>query len=639
MNNHGAQGVLPGASIIIVGWQSAPYLATCIESVLATVPSGMADIVVVLNEPGEGLENSLRARFPEVRLWSFRTNLGFGGAVSFGAEQAGREFLVLLNDDSVVEPGWLEALLDTARRRPQVGAVGSTFLNPDGSLQEAGSVLWSDGRTMAVGGGGDAAHWAFERRVDYCSGGSLLVRRDAWLAMGGMDDRYFPAYYEDVDLCLRLDEAGWQTWYQPASRVRHIRGGSSSSLFRGFLGDRNQRRFSERWSHVLMQREAPGTIEVAVWKAMRRDVRVLVIDDYVPLESMGSGFGRARDMLMALSDAEDLHVAFHPRMGSGDAAADLTTRGVRIIDDLGGHLDAEGVDYDVVIVSRPHNGEIYRELLNTKLAHARRIYDAEALYHRRMDQEVRRATSDEERERLRVQRDAMQSLEQELAAESDIVVCISEDEASRVRPHTAADVIVVEPLLTQPAVTKAPFPSRHDIGFVAGWMAGPGGPNSGALLWFVREVLPWVQAAIPTCRLLVTGANPPQEVRWMEGPDVQFVGMVPDLSSFYARIRVAISPTLIGAGVKLKTVEAVQYGVPVVATSEGAAGLPEEWHRAVAVADDPRDFADAVVNLMTDRRTWERRRTRGLELVSHGRIRRTDIRMWPDLARRLAARG
>jgi glycosyltransferase involved in cell wall biosynthesis len=124
----------------------------------------------------------------------------------------------------------------------------------------------------------------------------------------------------------------------------------------------------------------------------------------------------------------------------------------------------------------------------------------------------------------------------------------------------------------------------------------------------------------------------------MEGPDVQFVGMVPDLSTFYSTIRVAISPTLVGAGVKLKTVEAVQYGVPVVATSEGAAGLPEEWRGAVAVADDARDFADAVVRLMSDRRTWERRRNHGVALVSHERTKGTDIRMWPDLARRLASR-
>ncbi|MGY5885421.1 glycosyltransferase [Modestobacter lacusdianchii] len=638
MNGEPVEELRPGASIVIVGWRDAPYLTACVESVLSSVPAENADVLVVLNEPAPGLAPEIRSRFPDIRVWTFRFNLGFGGAVNFAASRAEREFLVLLNDDSLVEPGWLEALMDTARRRPDVGAVGSTFLNVDGSLQEAGSVLWSTARTWAVGTGGNVAQWDFERRVDYCSGGSLLVRLAAWRALGGVDDRYYPAYYEDVDLCLRLDEAGWQTWYQPASRVRHVRGGSTSNWFRAFLDEVNHARFTERWAHVLAEREEPGNVEAAAWKAMRRDRRVLVIDDLVPTESMGSGFGRARDMLIELSAAPDLHVAFHPRNGVGRGTSALTSHGVRIVQDLASHLDTPGVDYDVVVVSRPHNGEIFRDLLNEKLPHAKRIYDAEALYHRRVEQEVLRAPEGPQRDALQAQADAMRTLEESLAAEADLVVCISEQEAAHVRPHTQAPVVVIEALLSAPEVTTAPFIDRHDIGFIAGWLAGPGAPNSGALLWFAREVLPLVQSELPSCRLLVTGASPPDDVRWMDGPDVRFIGMLPELRSFYDHIRVAISPTLVGAGVKLKTVEAVQYGVPVVATSEGAAGLSDEWHEAVSVADDPRAFADAVIALVRDRRTWERRRNRGLELVSAGRQGNSDIRMWPKVVRQVDPR-
>lgn len=603
---------------------------------IASVSPDDAEVLVVLNEPAEGVSTTVRSRFPGVRLWTFRTNLGFGGAVNFVAAHATGEFIVLLNDDSVVEAGWLTALIDTARRRPRVGAVGSTFLNVDGSLQEAGSVLWANGRTSAVGSGGVSAQWDFERRVDYCSGGSLLVRREAWCAAGGMDDRYFPAYYEDLDLCLRLDDLGWETWYQPLSRVRHIRSASSTRWFRAFLDEVNHERFVRQWSRVLEQRELPGNVEAAAWKAMRRSWRVLVVDDFVPAESMGSGFGRARDMLMELSAAPDLHVALHPRNGVGDGVAALSSRGVRIVRDLAAHLATPGVDYDVVVVSRPHNGEILGDLLAAHLPHAERIYDAEALYHRRILQEVARATSEPEREQLELRAADMRALEQRLAAEADAVVCISETEAAEVRPHTTAPVVVIEALLAQPTVTTAPFSARRDIGFVAGWLAGPGGPNSGALRWFAREVLPLVQAAVPSCRLLVTGAAPPDDVRWMDGPDISFVGMLPDLGKFYDQIKVAISPTLVGAGVKLKTVEAVQYGVPVVATSEGAAGLAAAWHGAIAVADDPRMFADAVVDLLRDQRAWERRRERGLSLVARGRTDKSDIRLWPELVRRVA---
>ena len=108
-------------------------------------------------------------------------------------------------------------------RRSGCAMAGSTFLHPDGSLQEAGSILWSDGSASAAGDGFPDGFMRFERRVDYCSGGSLLLRRDVWEALGGFDDRYYPAYFEDVDLALRASDAGWEVWYQPLSVVRHAR--------------------------------------------------------------------------------------------------------------------------------------------------------------------------------------------------------------------------------------------------------------------------------------------------------------------------------------------------------------------------------------------------------------------------------
>ena len=95
-----------------------------------------------------------------------------------------------------------------------------------------------------------------------------------------------------------------------------------------------------------------------------------------------------------------------------------------------------------------------------------------------------------------------------------------------------------------------------------------------------------MRAAVPGCRLLVTGADPPEDVAWLDGTAVHFAGRVRDLAGFYNGIRAAVSPTRFGAGVKLKTVEAVQYGVPVVCTEEAANGLSAELRSAVWVASD-----------------------------------------------------
>lgn len=244
----------PVASIIVVGWQDAPLLISCLASLKANVAGCRFEVLLVLNEPTYRLQAALALSVRGVRTWLFETNLGFGGAVNLAAAEARGKYIVLLNDDSLVESNWLESLVETAERR-ECGAVGSTFLNPDGTLQEAGSILWSDGHTAAVGSGGLLGHWDFERQVDYCSGASLLVRRDAWEELGGFDSRYYPAYYEDVDFALRLKQKGWSVWYQPVSRVRHVRSASTVLSLRTFLSERNRQVFVERWAELLARRE------------------------------------------------------------------------------------------------------------------------------------------------------------------------------------------------------------------------------------------------------------------------------------------------------------------------------------------------------------------------------------------------
>ena len=229
-------------------------------------------------------------------------------------------------------------------------------------------------------------------------------------------------------------------------------------------------------------------------------------------------------------------------------------------------------------------------------------------------------------------------LETSAADWADRVVCISEPEADVIRTLSSTPVEVVGPVLEDPRATPAGFEARADAGFVAGWAAGPGSPNSDALLWFAKEVLPKVKASLPTFRLLVTGANPPADVAWLEGRGVEFVGAVPDLFAFYNGIRLAISPNRFGAGVKLKTVEAIQYGVPAVCTPEGAAGLPDPLASAVWISADPSQFAQALIDLTSVKRTWERFRQVCLAYSDNSSISEDGVARWPSIVRLTADR-
>ena len=227
-------------------------MARCVESLRRNIPTSLAHELIIL---GNGVGADAVPVSPDERTRVLRSdvNLGFGGGCNWAARHARGEFLVFLNDDTEVQPGWLEALLAAAERHPSVAAVGSLVLAVDGRIEEAGRVLWRDGVSHGIAAGLSPAAAPLERvrEVDYCSACSLLVRRSAWDAAGGFDERYFPAYYEDTDLSLELRRRGGAIVCASDSRLVHHRSVSTTPLWRRFLGLRNHRLFVERWSAAL----------------------------------------------------------------------------------------------------------------------------------------------------------------------------------------------------------------------------------------------------------------------------------------------------------------------------------------------------------------------------------------------------
>jgi GT2 family glycosyltransferase len=243
----------PLASIIVLFLGGSPWIDGCLESLRRNVPRSISHEVIVLAN-GIPADADMPVRTGDgVMFLRSEVNLGFGGGCNWAARHARGRYLVLLNDDAAVAAGWLEALLSAAESDAQVAAAGSLVLTPDGRIEEAGRVLWRDGVSHGIAQGRkpDAVTPAQPREVDSCSGCSLLVRRSAWEAVGGFDERYYPAYYEDADLCLKLRAKGWGVLCAPGSQVRHQRSASTTMLWRRFLGLRNHRLFVQRWEQEL----------------------------------------------------------------------------------------------------------------------------------------------------------------------------------------------------------------------------------------------------------------------------------------------------------------------------------------------------------------------------------------------------
>jgi GT2 family glycosyltransferase len=248
----------PRASIVITAWRAAPLLITCLRSVADNVSEVPYEVIVAFNAASETLLADFERVVIGARVVRSPVNLGFAGACNRAAALARGEYIVFLNDDTEVEPGWLEALVRTADALPGAGAVGGAMLTPDGKLAEAGSIVWRDGGITAVSASVLEKVEPFDgtRQVDYCSACSLLVRRSTWDAVGGFDEEYYPAYYEDVDLCFKIRRNGEGVYFDPSSRVRHNRGSSSSGFYQEFMLSRNGKRFVARWSAELSEYDA-----------------------------------------------------------------------------------------------------------------------------------------------------------------------------------------------------------------------------------------------------------------------------------------------------------------------------------------------------------------------------------------------
>ncbi|NJK61124.1 MAG: FkbM family methyltransferase, partial [Oscillatoriales cyanobacterium SM2_1_8] len=186
--------------------------------------------------------------------------LGFFAERQPGGGTGAGEWVLLLNNDVEVLPGWLPSLWSAIT--PTTGAVVSQLVYPNGRLQEAGGILWRDGRATNFGRGDDPQkpEYQFVRPVDYGSAASLLVRRSLWEAIGGFDEIYAPAYYEDADLAMALRQRGYQVLYQPRSVAVHREGTTLGTDLR--VGGKshqalNRWRFAVKWASALQSHYLP----------------------------------------------------------------------------------------------------------------------------------------------------------------------------------------------------------------------------------------------------------------------------------------------------------------------------------------------------------------------------------------------
>jgi len=611
----------PRVSILIPVYNHLAHTLACLRA-LAASPPALACEVIVVDDAGQ--DDDTPVVLPQIaglRYHRRERNGGFIAACNEGLALCRGDYVVLLNNDTVPQPGWLDALIGTFASHPRAGVVGAQLLYPDGRLQESGGVVFSDGSAWSYGRfeSPDDPRYAHVRHADYVSGAALAIPRALLAQLGGLDTRYMPAYYEDTDLAFAVRDLGLEVLVQPAARVVHDEGtshGTDTGSGTKAYQVRNRAIFADKWARALKAQPAPGTVpSPAVLHHARR--QVLILDEAVPQPDRDSASLRQLNLIRLLLEG-GAHVVFVPtaRAHGGRHTHALQALGVEVwhaprFKRLSSWLRVHGPRFHAVLLVRHHVAHASGPLLRRYAPRARTIFDTVDLHYLR---ERRGAELSGDASGLRA---AERTRRRELAvmAASDITVLVSPAEREELRREAPDLRIELLSNLHEIAGTGLPRDARRDLVFVGGF-GHP--PNADAMTWFIGEVFPRIRAQLPGIRFHCIGADVPDALRALAAgqPGVEVHGHVPDLAPYMDGCRVAVAPLRFGAGVKGKVNLSMAHGQPVVATSCAVEGMHLRDGQDVLVADDAQGFADAVVRLHEDPALWAELSANGLRNVA-----------------------
>jgi GT2 family glycosyltransferase len=293
-------------AVAVVNYNTRGLLRTCLRSILQERP---AELIVVDNASLDGSTAMVQAEFPEVTLCANEENVGFAGGLNQAVARCASPYVLLLNSDTVLAPGVLQGLSAYLDQNSSAGVVGPRLLNPDGSLQPSCyhvptplhvllelSSLGAGVRFIPILRRYYLRSWAhdYARPVPWVLGAAMAVRRSAFEAVGGFDESFF-MYCEEVDFCLRLRQAGWETHFAPVGEIVHV-GGASTAQQRAAMA------FRALMSTVsLYQRHFPASSAARLRVVMTLSMQAKLLRDRVRLRLAADP--QLRERLL-----EDVHV-------------------------------------------------------------------------------------------------------------------------------------------------------------------------------------------------------------------------------------------------------------------------------------------------------------------------------------------
>ena len=602
-------------SIIIPVFNQLDYTHACLAS-LQRVEEQTPFEVIVVDDCSADRSAEVLPQVDGITYVRNEKNSGFVASCNHGAERARGKYLVFLNNDTLVKPGWLTALVETFAENRRAGIVGSKLIYPDGRLQEAGGIIWRDASGWNYGKSDDPGkpEYNYLREVDYCSGAALMIPKELFDKLGGFDMRYAPGYYEDTDLAFKVRRAGYQVLYQPQSEVIHFEGatgGTDVSAGAKKYQEVNRSTFADTWAEDLIARPVNGdTISLQKLTQGRRNI--LVIDHHLPMPDRDSGSLRMFQILKLLQQLGH-RVTFLPDNLADipPYTAELQKHGIKVVHHpyvkkIRDYLIAHGSEFDVVVLSRCQFARKHIDDVRLYAPQSRIIFDTVDLHFLREESEARLTSDPEIRQKAR----ETKQWEYELIDQSDETWVVSTTEQQLLQEMSPNKSIQLISNIVDIPGSRIPFELRKDLLFIGGFQHPP---NIDAVLFFLKEIYPLLIEPLGDAKFYVIGDKVPPEIVALANDNVVIAGLQRDVRPFFDSVKLSIAPLRFGAGVKGKINQSMAFGVPVVATSIAVEGAGLLGGEEILVADTPEDFAKAIVALYQSEELWKRISENGLK--------------------------
>jgi O-antigen biosynthesis protein len=606
----------PTVSIIIPFYNQLNYTYNCLNYLHKNEGSQYKYEIILIDD--NSTANINLSIYKGIRTIKNKENVGFVKSINVGIRESVGEYIYILNNDTEVQKGFLDELLYVFDNFSNVGAAGSKLLNANGTLQEAGAVVLKNCAIQNIFPKKDFFYpdINYIRKVDYCSGCSLLFKRESDNGdLNLFDEQFAPAYFEETDLCFQLKYLqNKEIYYTPFSEVVHFNGVTynapknsveSKLKQKKELFKTNLEKFKNKWKKQIDAIQATTVPERI--NEIYNNKSLVVFCGVIPAHDRDSGSNRLKEIIQGY-----IELGYHVSIVKNKTffeESDYFTYYQRLgVDVYFEHKISRNLEhylqknYSKAKIAWFYNSDVfikYYKIAQKYLPKAALIYDMVDIHHLRFKRALELEPNHKifQKEFIKYTR-----IEKEAANLADYVITISDFEEKYMQQFCDSKKIITISNIHYIKIkleNTFSFEDRKDILFIGSMHP----PNIDALHFLYNDIMPLVWNKLPDLKVNVIG-NVKNCIKEINNPNFVFLGFVPDISTYFCSNKLMVAPLRYGAGVKGKIGQSFEYYLPVVMTTIGAEGM-QLFNRENALIDDDKvGFANSIIELYTNKELW-----------------------------------